>query len=69
LVSGIFLPFLALRLLQQLKTARSNRETESPSRTVASVSTYRDSPYRGLSLDGLIYEIDLAPENCAKCRM
>jgi len=40
LVSGIFLPFLALRLLQQLKTARSNRETESSSRTAASVSSY-----------------------------
>ena len=38
LVSGIFLPFLALRLLQQLKTARSN--AESPSRNTASVSSY-----------------------------
>jgi hypothetical protein len=32
LVSGIFLPFLALRLLQQVKAAKSNRETESLSR-------------------------------------
>jgi hypothetical protein len=40
LVSGIFLPFLALRLLQQLKAAKSNRETESPSRKTASVSSY-----------------------------
>jgi hypothetical protein len=40
LVSGIFLPFLALRLVQQLKTARSNRETESPSRTAASVASH-----------------------------
>src|SRR6266478_4590344 len=31
LVSGIFLPFLVIRLLQQLKAASSNRETESPS--------------------------------------
>jgi len=35
LVAGIFLPFLALRLLQQLKAAKSNRETESPSRKTA----------------------------------
>ena len=40
LVSGIFLPFVALRLLQQLKAAKSNRETESPSRNTASVSSY-----------------------------
>jgi hypothetical protein len=40
LVSGIFLPFLALRLLQQLKAARLNRETESPSRKTASASSY-----------------------------
>jgi phosphotransferase system glucose/maltose/N-acetylglucosamine-specific IIC component len=38
LVSGIFLPFLALRLVQQFKAARSNRETESPSPTAISVS-------------------------------
>jgi hypothetical protein len=35
LVSGIFLPFLALRLLQQVKAAKSNRETESLSRKTA----------------------------------
>jgi hypothetical protein len=40
LVSGIFLPFLALRLLQQFKAARSNRETESPSRNTAPVNSY-----------------------------
>ena len=40
LVSGIFLPFLAIRLLQQSKTARSNRGTESPSRNTAPVSSY-----------------------------
>jgi len=40
LVSGIFLPFLALRLLQQLKAARSNREPESPSRKAAAASSY-----------------------------
>jgi hypothetical protein len=38
LVSGIFLPFLALRLLQQFKAARSNRETESPSRNTVPVN-------------------------------
>jgi hypothetical protein len=37
LVSGIFLPFLALRLLQQFKATRSNRETVSPSRNTAPV--------------------------------
>ena len=41
LVSGIFLPFLVIRLLQQLKAASSKRKTESPSRTPASVSSYR----------------------------
>ena len=40
LVSGIFLPFLVIRLLQQLKAASSNRETESSSQTAASVSSY-----------------------------
>jgi hypothetical protein len=39
LVTGIFLPFLVIRLLQQLKAASSGRETESPSRTAASVSS------------------------------
>jgi hypothetical protein len=41
LVSGIFVPFLVIRLLQQLKAASSNRETESPSRSAPSVSSYR----------------------------
>jgi len=40
LVSGVFLPFLAIRLLQQLKAASSKRETESHSRTAPSASSY-----------------------------
>jgi len=40
LVSGIFLPFLALRLLQQFKAAKSSREARPPSRNTVSVSSY-----------------------------
>lgn len=40
LVSGIFLPFLALRLLQQFKATRSNRAPVPPARKPASVSSY-----------------------------
>jgi hypothetical protein len=40
LVSGVFLPFLALRLLQQFKAAKSSRQAGTPSRNTASVSSY-----------------------------
>jgi hypothetical protein len=40
LVSGVFLPFLALRLLQQFRAAKSSREARPPSRNTVSVSSY-----------------------------
>lgn len=39
LVSAVFLPFLVIRLLQQLKATNSGRETESHSRTAASAGS------------------------------